>query len=59
MNSRKKYKIIFEKLRETKKEQDTRLLKDIQASQEVSETINLLRQCIDESENHQITITRS
>jgi hypothetical protein len=59
IKSEKRYKIIFEKLQKASKEQDVQIKEDIQTSQEVSDTINLLRQFIDNPEDSQITITRS
>jgi hypothetical protein len=59
MKKRRSFKIVFEKLKEVKKEQDLRLQQDIEITQEVNETINLLRQYIDSPDQSQITITRS
>lgn len=59
MKKKQNFEIVFEKLKKVKKEQDARLQQDIEITQEVSETINLLRQYVDSSEQSQITITRS
>lgn len=47
MKKKQNFEIVFEKLKIVRKEQDARLKQDIEITQEVSETINLLRQYID------------
>lgn len=55
MEEKFNFQIIFEKLRADNKEIDSQLREDVHTSQEVTDTIYLLRQYLDTTEESQIT----